>query len=402
MASSSKMLTRMKRELEILERDPVPGIVCYPVDDSFLHFSAEIKGPQDTPYESGSFKVEVQIPQRYPMEPPKMQFITPIYHPNVDDVGRICLDILKMPPKGSWSPSLNISTTLTSLRLLMADPNPDDPLSIEIAREFKENRVLYFKKAQELTKKYASGNENNDNKKHELDIAQTGAKDEEVRAKIDPTSDEKRTFSGYLGQSIIYSKSEALPIYPQKIADGKRRLLSKSTKSQQRTETSQDYSKNARTEVMELQGEAATINDDKNSLAQPNIDSIISFDIGTSSKLNQEPYLKTKLTEDVQEELQIKHLVNSSFSLEPKFTEENLGTPMETFTIQKRLPLVQKTNLISNTTKESTYIPLEIEPKKAANVDFPPATAKTKKRSLMAKKQREDLVEKKQKTAFDS
>jgi ubiquitin-conjugating enzyme E2 T len=33
------------------------------------------------------------------MEPPKMQFITPIYHPNVDDAGRICLDILKMPPK---------------------------------------------------------------------------------------------------------------------------------------------------------------------------------------------------------------------------------------------------------------------------------------------------------------
>jgi ubiquitin-protein ligase len=32
------------------------------------------------------------------MEPPKMQFITPIYHPNVDDAGRICLDLLKMPP----------------------------------------------------------------------------------------------------------------------------------------------------------------------------------------------------------------------------------------------------------------------------------------------------------------
>ncbi|CAG8457796.1 5580_t:CDS:2 [Acaulospora morrowiae] len=160
--SSSQLLPRMKRELEILERDAPPGIVCYPVDDSFVRFCAQIKGPKDTPYEEGMFKVDVQIPTRYPMEPPKMQFVTPIYHPNIDDVGRICLDILKMPPnelhestQGSWKPSLNISTTLTSLSLLMAEPNPDDPLLVEIASEYKENRSLFLHKARESTLKHA-------------------------------------------------------------------------------------------------------------------------------------------------------------------------------------------------------------------------------------------------------
>ena len=66
------------------------------------------------------------------MEPPKMQFLTPIYHPNIDSAGRICLDSLKMPPKGAWKPSLNISTLLTSVLLLMTEPNPDDPLMTDI------------------------------------------------------------------------------------------------------------------------------------------------------------------------------------------------------------------------------------------------------------------------------
>ena len=36
--------------------------------------------------------------------------------------------------KGAWRPSLNISTILTSIQLLMAEPNPDDPLMADIVR----------------------------------------------------------------------------------------------------------------------------------------------------------------------------------------------------------------------------------------------------------------------------
>jgi hypothetical protein len=46
--------------------------------------------------------------------------------------GRICLDILNMPPKGAWKPSLNFGTLLASVGLLLAHPNPDDGLVTDI------------------------------------------------------------------------------------------------------------------------------------------------------------------------------------------------------------------------------------------------------------------------------
>jgi ubiquitin-conjugating enzyme E2 T len=66
------------------------------------------------------------------MEPPHVKFITKVFHPNVDDQGRICLDVLKMPPKGTWNPSLTVLAVLKCIQLLLVEPNPDDPLDVEI------------------------------------------------------------------------------------------------------------------------------------------------------------------------------------------------------------------------------------------------------------------------------
>lgn len=62
-------------------------------------FTLEIIGSEGTPYHGGVFDLTVTIPDRYPFEPPKVVFKTPIYHPNIDNAGRICLDTLKMPPQ---------------------------------------------------------------------------------------------------------------------------------------------------------------------------------------------------------------------------------------------------------------------------------------------------------------
>lgn len=134
--------------------EPAPGISAQPQEDNLRHFSVMIRGPQDSPFEGGVFELELFLPEEYPMAPPKVRFLTKIYHPNIDTLGRICLDILK----DKWSPALQIRTVLLSIQALLSAPNPDDPLSEKIAKAWRDNEVEALKTAKEWTQQYAIKN----------------------------------------------------------------------------------------------------------------------------------------------------------------------------------------------------------------------------------------------------
>ncbi|KAL4185985.1 hypothetical protein AMTRI_Chr10g233560 [Amborella trichopoda] len=154
---AARLTLRMQKEVKMLQTDPPPGIVCVHLSSSssLTNLEAHLKGPEGTVYSQGLFKIKVQVPDRYPFRPPNVTFMTPIYHPNIDDGGRICLDILNLPPKGAWQPSLNISTILMSIGLLLSEPNPDDGLVREASAEYKYNRQVFEEKARSWTQRYA-------------------------------------------------------------------------------------------------------------------------------------------------------------------------------------------------------------------------------------------------------
>jgi len=73
-------------------------------------------GPGDSPYSGGVFFLAIHFPTDYPFKPPKVNFTTRIYHPNINSNGSICLDILR----DQWSPALTISKGTHTLLLCIA------------------------------------------------------------------------------------------------------------------------------------------------------------------------------------------------------------------------------------------------------------------------------------------
>lgn len=151
-------IKRIQTELARIKKNPLATISAEPLKDDLYNWIGIIHGPPDTPYENGIFKLEIKFGDKYPHKPPKINFITKIYHPNINSGGGICLDILS----SQWSPVLTVQQILLSISSLMAAPNPDDPLVSSIAKVYREDRDTYNKTVREWTERYAMGIGNNE------------------------------------------------------------------------------------------------------------------------------------------------------------------------------------------------------------------------------------------------
>ncbi|KAK4375773.1 hypothetical protein RND71_006450 [Anisodus tanguticus] len=146
-------LARVQKELHECNRDvQVSGINVTLKGDSLTHLIGTIPGPIGTPYEGGTFKIDITLTDGYPFEPPKMRFATKVWHPNISSQsGAICLDILK----DQWSPALTLKTALLSIQALLSAPEPDDPQDAVVAQQYLKDHQTFVGTARYWTETFA-------------------------------------------------------------------------------------------------------------------------------------------------------------------------------------------------------------------------------------------------------
>ncbi len=141
----------LKRNYKISQEFPIEGISFALHESNLFHWKIIIDGPVDSPYEGGGFLLDLKASRNFPFSRPTVQFVTPIYHPNISSKGDVFIDILSH----QWTPALSILAVALSIQSLLTDPNCDDPREPEIAKIYLTNRPEYESIAREWTKKYA-------------------------------------------------------------------------------------------------------------------------------------------------------------------------------------------------------------------------------------------------------
>jgi ubiquitin-conjugating enzyme E2 M len=119
----------------------------YPDPNNIMKFTLTVV-PDDGIWKGVGHKFDFDVGDEYPIKAPKVLCTTRVYHPNIDQDGKICLNILRE----DWKPVLTLNAIFTGLHFLFLEPNPDDPLDIEAAKVFETDKQKFIRIAKNFIK----------------------------------------------------------------------------------------------------------------------------------------------------------------------------------------------------------------------------------------------------------
>ncbi|CAN6443223.1 unnamed protein product [Victoria cruziana] len=185
MSSPSK-----RREMDVMKL-MMSDYAVETINDGIGEFNVEFRGPKDSPYEGGFWKVHVELPDAYPYKSPSIGFLNKIFHPNVDELsGSVCLDVINQ----TWSPMFDLLNVFeVFLPQLLLYPNPTDPLNSDAASLMMRDKQQFEQKVKEYCERYAKKEhvtkaveESSDDDDEVTDGSNGESSDDEIAGHADP------------------------------------------------------------------------------------------------------------------------------------------------------------------------------------------------------------------------
>ncbi len=126
---TTSALKRIKRDLINFTQEPLEGAYISFNEENFTKVYLMIVGPKDTPYYGGFFCFYINFPEDYPMNPPRVVFLstdsgTIRFNPNLYQDGKVCLSILGTWPGDPWNPIMSLNSLILSLQAIVLNDNP--------------------------------------------------------------------------------------------------------------------------------------------------------------------------------------------------------------------------------------------------------------------------------------
>ncbi|VEV59361.1 NEDD8-conjugating enzyme UBC12, putative [Plasmodium vinckei vinckei] len=126
---------------ELLDLDEIKGVELFQVNHEDLKEIGVSITSQDGFFRNKTVKFIIKFKDTYPITPPKILCLTKvIFHPNIDENGNVCLNVLKL----DWNPIINLQMLILGLVLLLNEPSTNDPFNVDAANVLKNDKQKFI------------------------------------------------------------------------------------------------------------------------------------------------------------------------------------------------------------------------------------------------------------------
>ena len=146
-------IIRIEKEMnDLLNSQLVPVTKVQKINNEDLIWKVIFDGPDESPYEDGVFILKFIFPNDHPKTRPEAQFITPMFHPNIDPdcQQHVCINLLN-----SWDPKRTLEDVILGIFDILLNPTTINAYGNEATKALKRDYDEYYDKVEEYTYKYA-------------------------------------------------------------------------------------------------------------------------------------------------------------------------------------------------------------------------------------------------------